>query len=92
MRNVFVLVKKTRGDELVRQSTAIATGALAYGKLPSDGDTHSIAPESATRADTVTALKRHPPVPKSSVSGVLVSLSRLTTAIYMLQTIIFSLN
>jgi hypothetical protein len=70
LRNVFELVNKTRGDELVRQSTAIATGALRYGKLPSDGDTHSIAPEFATRADTVTALKRHPPVPKSSVSGV----------------------
>jgi hypothetical protein len=63
-------VKKTSGAELVRQSTAMATGTFMYGILLSDGDTHSMAPVSATRAATLTALNRHPPVPKSSVSGV----------------------
>jgi len=74
--NVKVL-DNTRGAELVRQSTTMATGT-SMGTLPIDGDTHSIAPVSATRAETVTALNRQPPVPKSSVSGVPVLLPDTT--------------
>jgi hypothetical protein len=63
------LVKYTSGAELVLQSTATATFTVT-GVVPIDGARHSIAPVSATRAATVMAWNLHPPVPKSSVSGV----------------------